>query len=68
MELLPEAEIALINKESTTTKQCPQKRINNDIIINIKNPSNEAVVKTSEIKVLQKIESLEMRDKAYLLI
>ena len=68
VELLPEAEIALANRESATTKQRPQERINNDIIINIRNPSNEATIKASEIKILQRIKGLKMGDKAYLLI
>ena len=68
VELLLETEIALANRESTATKQCPQKKINNDIIINIRNPSNEATIKANEIKALQRIEGLEMGDKAYLLI
>ena len=68
VELLPKAEIALANRKSTTTKQRPQKRINNDIIINTKNPSNEATIKANEIKALQRIEGLEVRDKTYLLI
>ena len=48
-------------------KQHPQKRINNDIIINTRNPSNEAIIKANEIKALQRIESLEVGNKAYLL-
>ena len=68
VELFLEAEIALANKKSTTTKKCPQKRINNDIIINIKNPNNEAIIKANEIKALQRIKGLEVGDKAYLLI
>ena len=68
VELLPEVEIALVNKKSTTTRQRPWERINNDIIINIKNPNNEATIKVNEIKVLQRIESLEVGDKVYLLI
>ena len=68
VELLPEAEIALANRESTTTKEYSQKRINNDIVINTKNPSNEATIKANEIKALQRIEGLEMGDKIYLLI
>ena len=67
VELLLKTEIILINRESTATKQRPQKRINNDIVINIKNPSNEAIIKANEIKALQRIEGLEVRNKAYLL-
>ena len=66
VELFPEAEIALVNKKSATTRQRPQKRINNNIIINIRNPSNEAAMKANEIKALQRIEGLEVGDKAYL--
>ena len=68
VELLPEAKIALINKESATTKKRPQKRINNNVIINIRNLSNEAIIKANEIKALQRIEGLEVKDKTYLLI
>ena len=68
VELLLEAEIALANKESAATKQRPQERINNNIVINIRNPSNEATIKVYEIKALQGIEGLEVGDKVYLLI
>ena len=68
VELLLEAKIALANRESATTKQHPQKKINNNIVINIRNPNNEAIIKANEIKALQRIEGLEMRDRAYLLI
>ena len=64
---MPEAEIALINRESATTKQRLQKRINNDIIINTRNPNNEAILKANEIKALQRIEGLEVKNKVYLL-
>ena len=53
VKLLPEAEIVLANRESAATKQCPQKRINNDIVINTRNPSNEATIKAQKIKALQ---------------
>ena len=52
VKLFLETEIALANRELIITKQRPQKRINNDIIINIKNPSNKATKKASEIKAL----------------
>ena len=68
VELLPEIKIVLVNKESASTKQRPQKRINNNIIINIKNPSNEATQKVNKIKTLQRIEGLKIKDKVYLLI
>ena len=68
VELLPKTKIALVNKESTTTKQCPRERINNNIVINTRNLSNEAIIKANEIKALQRIENLEVGDKAYLLI
>ena len=42
VELLLETEIALVNKVLATTKQRPRERINNDIIINTRNPNNEA--------------------------
>ena len=48
-------------------KQCPRKRINDNIVINIRNPNNEATIKANEIKALQRIEGLEVGDKAYLL-
>ena len=65
---MPEAKIVLVNRKSTATKQRPQKRINNDIVINIRNPSNEATQKANEIKALQRIEGLKVGDKVYLLI
>ena len=68
VELLPKAEIALINKKSAIIKQRPQERINNDIIINTKNPSNEATIKANEIKALQRIKGLEVENKMYFLI
>ena len=68
VELLPEAEIALANQKSAATKQHPQKKINNDIVINTRNPSNETTIKANEIKALQRIKSLKMGDKMYLLI
>ena len=66
VELFLEAEIALANKKSATTKKYSQKRINNDIVINIRNPSNEATIRANEIKALQRIEGLEVGDKVYL--
>ena len=66
IELLLKAKIALANKKLATTKQRPQKKINDDIIINTKNPSNEATIKTNEIKALQRIKGLKVGDKAYL--
>ena len=66
VELFPEAEIALVSRKSAATKEYPQKRINNDIVINTRNPSNEATIKVNEIKALQRIEGLEVRDKVYL--
>ena len=68
VELLLEIKIILINKELATTREQPQKKINDEIIINTKNPSNEATVKAREIKALQGIENLEVKDKVYLLI
>ena len=68
IKLLLEAKIVLANKKSTATKQRPKKRINNEIVINTKNPSNEATLKANEIKALQRIKGLEMRNKIYLLI
>ena len=48
-------------------KQRPYERINNDVVINIKNPNNETTIKANEIKALQRIEGLEVGDKVYLL-
>ena len=67
IELLLKVEIVLANKKLAATKQCPQKKINNNIIINTRNPNNEATIKAHKIKALQRIKNLEVGDKAYLL-
>ena len=64
VELLPETEIVLLKRESTTTKQTPQERN----MINIITPSQEAIIKSQEIKAVQRLEGLEKRGKTYLLI
>ena len=68
VELLLEVKIALANKKSAAMKQRPQKKINNDMVVNIRHPNNEATIKANEIKALQRIKGLEVRDKIYLSI